>query len=111
MRDERVYLNHMIDAIRAVERDIDGVTEAEFRSNEMLQDAVIRQIQILGEACKRLSADLKGAHADVPWRDIAGMRDKLVHDYFGVDVETVWLTARDDLPELVTRLEAINGTV
>ncbi len=111
MRDERVYLNHMVDAIRAVERYIDGVTEAEFRANEMLQDAVIRQIQILGEACKRLSADLKEAHPDVPWRDIAGMRDKLVHDDFGVDVDMVWLTARDDLPELLTRLEAINGTM
>jgi uncharacterized protein with HEPN domain len=111
MRDERVYLTHMIDAIRAVKRYLDNVPEAEFRSNEMLQDAVIRQIQVLGEACKRLSAELKEAHADIPWRDIAGMRDKLVHDYFGVDVETVWLTARDDLPELLERLEAIDRTM
>jgi uncharacterized protein with HEPN domain len=77
----------------------------------LLQDGVIRQIQIIGEAAKRVSPAVSSKYSDIPWRDIAGMRDKLVHDYFGVDVEMVWVTATVDLPELKQQIARILGEI
>ena len=71
------------------------------------QDAVVRNLEIIGEAVKRLSPDLTGAHVDIPWRQIAGMRDKLIHDYFGVDLDLVWGVVEQELPALRTRLAAM----
>ena len=70
---------------------------------------MIRQLEIIGEATKRLSKDLRRQYSEIPWQDIAGMRDKLIHDYFGVDVKTVWLTVKEDMPELRTQVKMILG--
>jgi len=99
-RDDRVYLRHILDSIGKIERYLQGVDESEFMSSDLLQDGVIRQIQIIGEATKRISFGLRTRYQLIPWQDMAGMRNKLVHDYFGVDAGLVWITATEDLPAL-----------
>lgn len=106
-RDETVYLQHILDAIAKVEEYLEGVDEPAFSQNTLIQDGVIRQLQIVGEAVKQLSDDLRDKYPAIPWQDIAGMRDKLVHDYFGVDVDEVWLTAKNDIPSLKVEIQAI----
>jgi uncharacterized protein with HEPN domain len=99
-RDETVYLRHILDAIARIQMYVQGIDEATFLDQPLIQDGVIRQIEIIGEATRRLPQDFRKAYEHIPWQDIAGMRDKLIHDYFGVDIETVWLTVQDDIPVL-----------
>lgn len=106
-RDDSVYLRHILDAIAKIERYVQDVDADSFFQEEMRQDAVIRQIEIIGEATKRVSADLRNKHFHVPWQDITGMRDKLIHDYLGVDLKRVWATATIYVPSLKSDVTAI----
>ena len=99
-RDDLAYLQHIRDAITRIEQYTANVDESEFKENILIQDGVIRQIEIIGEAVKRLSSTFRSSHDNIPWQDIARMRDKLIHDYFGVDVDKVWLTVQEDIPPL-----------
>jgi len=105
--DQSAFLNHILDAITKIGKYIQDIDEESFLKNDLVQDGVIRQIEIIGEAVKRLSNDLKCQSPNIPWQDIAGMRDKLIHDYFGVDIVTVWLTAIKDIPQLKEEIKRI----
>jgi uncharacterized protein with HEPN domain len=97
MKDDRVYLLHIQDAVqRVLAYTRDG--RDYFLADTKTQDAVIRNIEIIGEATKNLSQDRKAAHPGVPWKQIAGMRDTLIHRYFGVKLELVWQVVESDLP-------------
>jgi uncharacterized protein with HEPN domain len=109
MMNERdvVYLRHIRDAAHQIQGYVQGVSESEFRDDEMLQDALIRQLSIIGEAAGQLSEETRKDAPSIPWTDVYGMRNKLVHDYFGVDLEAVWDTVQRDLPSLLDAVETL----
>jgi uncharacterized protein with HEPN domain len=107
VKDERVYLLHAIEAIDAVLSYTEGGRE-EFFAERKTQDAVIRNIEVIGQAVKGISDDTRMLEPTVPWRQIAGMRDKLIHEYFGVDLNLVWDVVERDLPAVRPRLDALS---
>jgi uncharacterized protein with HEPN domain len=99
MKDDRVYLLHIQEAVIRIREYSAGGMDA-FRRDFKTQDAVIRNLEIIGEAVKNLSESTKAARPEIPWKQIGGMRDKLIHHYFGVNLDLVWDTLMRDLPRL-----------
>jgi len=102
-----LYLEHILEAIGSIEGFLKGKAKVDFMADNLLQSAVIRQLTVIGEATKRISHEQKNKSSYTQWKDIAGFRDVLVHDYFGIDLESVWNTVETDLPLLkmeVTKL-------
>jgi uncharacterized protein with HEPN domain len=105
--DNSFYLQSILDSIIRIETYLKNVKETDFQQNGLLQDGVIRQLEIIGEAVKHLSNDVLSRYPLVPWQDIAGARDKLIHDYFGVDIDQIWLMACEDIPLLKIHITKI----
>jgi len=105
MSRDNAYLRDILDSARAIGSYLGGITREQFESNREKQDAVVRRFEIMGEAARRLSSEVQAAIPEIPWRLITGMRNILIHDYDDVDVVTLWETAHNDLPRLVSRLE------
>ena len=106
MKSDRIYILHIRDAIaRILEYTREG--RDAFFARPMVQDAVVRNVEIIGEAVKNLSEPLKSSHAKVPWKRIAGMRDKMIHEYFGVNLQLVWEVVERDLSEFGAVVESI----
>jgi uncharacterized protein with HEPN domain len=106
----RTYLDYLEDireCLAKAQAFVDGMTYEEFAVDEKTGFAVVRALEIVGEATKRLPAELKDRYPDLPWRSMAGMRDKLVHDYFGVNLEVVWETATLEAPGLEAEIRSL----
>lgn len=106
MNRDQVYLQHILDAAEKITTYV-SVGRDVFMRTSHWQDATIRQLEIIGEATKRLSDELRSRYPDVPWKRIAGLRDVLIHDYLGVDLDAVWEITQNNLPELRTRAQEI----
>jgi len=107
MKDDLVYVAHMLDTARSVVAKTHGIDRAVFDADENLRLAVTHLIQIIGEAAARVSDDIRDAHQDIPWRMIVGMRQKIVHDYIHINYDIVWGVATSSVPTLITQLEQI----
>jgi uncharacterized protein with HEPN domain len=106
VNSQRAYLLHALDAIDAVLEYTEAGGNA-FLADRKTQDAVIRNIEVLGQAVKGLSAETRAHDGSIPWRQIAGMRDKLIHEYFGVDLALVWDVVERELPTLRPKIAAV----
>jgi uncharacterized protein with HEPN domain len=107
MKKDEAYLTHILDAISDIQEFVEGVTEHEFFDNKEKHYAVLRALEIIGEATKNLSPELKVKYCEVDWKNIAGMRDRLIHAYFGVDLPLIWETVKKDLPQLRKQVDKI----
>ncbi len=106
-KDDSVYVGHMLDTARSIVSKTTGKSRVEFDANEDLRLALAHLIQTLGEAARRVSPAFQEEHPELPWKQIIGMRHKVVHDYLHVDYDIVWAVATVDLPPLVGELEKI----
>ncbi len=106
-RDYIDYLQDILDSIEKIEKFVQGMTYYEFEQDDKTLYAVIHAIGILGEASKKIPKEIRDNYKNFPWREIAGMKDKLIHDYFGVNIEVVWKTATIDVPKLKSPIKQI----
>lgn len=106
-KDTFVFLQHILDAIQRIENNLDNTTKDAFSEDVDLQDATVRRLEVIGEAAKNVPDEFRKNHPAIPWKEIVGMRDRLIHHYFGVNLDRVWSTAKDDLPSLKKKLQDI----
>jgi uncharacterized protein with HEPN domain len=106
-RNEEVYLNDVLESIKKIERYTKGVRESGFCQDSQLQDAVLKRLEIIGEAVKNISVSIRKKHSEIPWKEIAGLRDVLIHEYFGVNQKRVWKVIINRLPILKKQIKQI----
>jgi len=107
MRESELLLKDILEAISAIEKFVEGISFEDFMNNDEKSSAVIRKFEIIGEATKGLPEDLKDKHPEIPWKEMAGFRDKLIHFYFGVKYELVWQAIKKRLPRIKSLIQKI----
>jgi uncharacterized protein with HEPN domain len=107
MKNDTTYLTHIAEAIESIEEYLQGVEYNDFLSNKMMLDAVVRELEIIGEASNNLSNDFRSKHPEILWQRIKNMRNFLIHEYFGVNKKVVWNTCQNDIPELKTFIKKV----
>ncbi len=107
MRNAVLYIEDLLGAMTAIEKFVVGMTFEDFRSDDKTSSAVIRKFEIIGEATKNLPDTLIQNYPEVPWKEMAGMRDKLIHFYFGIKYELVWRTIKDVIPHIKPRIDEV----
>ena len=106
-RKPDIYLKDIFESIEQIETYLDGINENEFYRNSEKQDAVLRRLEIIGEATKQIPDAIRNIYDEVPWRKMAGMRDIIIHEYFGVTLSMIWVVTQRDLPALKSKIEEI----
>lgn len=106
-RDLRLFIGDILDSIKRIESFSKGLTKEKLEKDELYQSAIIRQIEIIGEAVKNIPDSFRNRYSEIPWQKIAGMRDVIIHGYFRVDLETVWRVIKKDLPDLKNKISKI----
>ncbi|NCO25042.1 DUF86 domain-containing protein [Candidatus Parcubacteria bacterium] len=106
-KDPKIFLEHILESTEFIEEYTAGITKTEFLKLREKIDAVVRRIEIIGEATKNLPANFKLTAPHIPWKKIAGMRDNLIHEYFGVNEDLVWKVVKKDIPELKKEIELL----
>lgn len=107
MRRDDAYLLDILIAARQALKFVKGVKKSEFEDNDLLQSAVMRPLEIIGEAASKISSKMRKANPQIPWNEMVGMRNRLIHEYFRVNYEAVWDTIQRDLPALILQIEPL----
>lgn len=103
-REDKLFIKDMLDSIIHIEKFTVNMNFEQFAKDDKTNSAVIRKLEIIGEAAKNISKEIKQQYKDLPWSDIVKMRDKIIHSYFGVDYEIVWKTVKERLPEIKPKI-------
>ena len=106
-KEPNVFLQHILENISRIESFSEGLTKEKLEKDDRTQYAIIRAIEIIGEAIKNLPQELTEKHPEIPWKDIAGTRDKIIHQYFDIDLDTVWDTLQKDIPDLKNKIQKL----
>jgi uncharacterized protein with HEPN domain len=107
MRNYRLYLKDILDAIDSIESFVSGMDLAMFQADDKTSSAVMRKLEIIGEATKQVPDEIRKAHAAIPWKEMAGMRDRLIHFYFGIDYQLIWRAIKERLPQIKGEIDKI----
>jgi uncharacterized protein with HEPN domain len=107
LRTDKVRLRHILDASKEVVEFVKGRSRAELDSDRKLNLSLVRLLEVIGEAARGMSDEFRTQHSELPWKKMVGMRDRLIHGYYDVDLDVVWETATEDLPGLVAKLESV----
>ena len=109
-KDPKIFLEHILESIGEIEKNTKNISEDEFLNLVTIQDAVTRRLEIIGEAVKNLPISFRNKYPKIAWKKIAGMRDVLIHEYFGVDMDLVWKIAHKDILKLKKQIEEVRDT-
>ncbi|MBF0608966.1 MAG: DUF86 domain-containing protein [Candidatus Magnetobacterium sp. LHC-1] len=110
-KDARIFIGHVLECIGLIEQYTEGKTIGDFLGSVQLQDSVIRRIEVMGEAVKNIPEDTRARQQEIPWKQISGMRDILIHEYFGVDLYLVWEVVTRDIPDIKAKILRIKEVI